>query len=80
MLVISNGDVANVVTENGAGISAKPEDRESVIEAVQVFLNLSDEEFETMGARGKQTYENSMSAELGVPRLAAILEAAAKDR
>lgn len=79
MLVISNGDVANVVTENGAGISAKPEDRESVIEAVQVFLNLSDKEFETMGARGKQTYENSMSAELGVPKLTAILEAAAKD-
>lgn len=79
-LVVARGDAARVVADGGAGVTATPEDRQSIARAVQKLSGVGKEERRRMGERGRLVYEQDMAEKIGRSALAGILGKAAARR
>lgn len=76
ILVVAEGDPADVVTSAGAGMSASPNDPASVATALRRAKAGGADMLRGMGVRGRELYEREMSSAIGGARLTEILHAA----
>ena len=58
-----------MVTQAGAGIACAPEDAESIASAIVSIYNLSAEERELMGQRGREWYMRTISMKVGIDNM-----------
>jgi glycosyltransferase involved in cell wall biosynthesis len=72
------GDVAQLVTDCGAGLAARPGDVQSVVSAVRHFCALGPEPLRNMGRNARREYERSFSPSAGLDRLEMMLQASAR--
>lgn len=61
ILAAASGNVANLVTELGAGIICPPENPEALAEAVRHFYSLPVEERERMGKAGQEAFQTQFT-------------------
>lgn len=79
VLMAVSGDAAELVTESGCGVTASPENAESIANAVFVLSAKSEQERAEMGRRGRDFYLNKLSFDFGVSQFAtAFREVAAR--
>lgn len=79
MLVVASGDPARTVIEAGAGVAADPGDIDSIARAVRLLNDMPEGALTAMGQQGVRAYRRDMARDVGVPRLATIINSA-KDR
>lgn len=79
MLVVSNGDSAELVSGAGAGLSAKPGSPGAIAQAVVRLADLGPAERAEMGRQGTSLYDRLMSRRVGAARLAALLRKVAAE-
>jgi len=80
LLVAAEGDVTQVIQESQAGFTADPGDPASIAAAIRAACDLGREGLGAMGARARQYYERTFSADRGVAGIEALLEQAAATR
>lgn len=80
LLVAADGDVATAVRDSNAGFIADPRDSATVAAAIRTACDLGRDELHKVGARARQYYDNTFSAELGVSSVESLLEQAAATR
>lgn len=73
ILVAVKGDAANLVLEIGAGITAVPENPESLAKAVRQLYTMSWEERRIMGDRGHQAAQTTFSRDILATKIEEIL-------
>lgn len=73
LFVVGAGDVAELVTRDGAGWVAKPGDHDSIVAALREFA--SDTSTSETGLIARELYENRMSRAVGTRKLLSIIEA-----
>lgn len=78
MLVVSNGDSADLIRASGAGSTARPGDPSSIIKAVQHLASVPPEGLMKMGRCGVEVYRETMARDVGASKLAYILRTAAR--
>jgi colanic acid biosynthesis glycosyl transferase WcaI len=78
MLVVASGDPARTVVAAGAGVAAVPGDPRSIAHAARLLIREPHKKLVDMGKRGARLYRQEMAREVGVPRLAAVLQEAAR--
>lgn len=66
ILVAVGGDADALVSRAGCGVSATPEDPESIAAAAIALASLSPDELRAMGERGKTYYDANLSVAAGV--------------
>jgi glycosyltransferase involved in cell wall biosynthesis len=76
LLVVAEGDPANVVTAASAGLSASPTDPAAVATALRQARAAGADMLREMGNRGRDLYQREMSSEIGGARLTEILRTA----
>jgi len=76
VLVVAEGDPANVVTAANAGLSASPNDPAAVATALRQARAAGADMLREMGSRGRDLYEREMSSAIGGARLTEILRTA----
>jgi len=67
------GDIADLVTDNKAGLTVEPENLWALAEAVKKMVDMSERERESMGQSGRRIVEVRFSRERLADNLAAIL-------
>ena len=81
VLVVAAGDPADVVTAADAGLAASPTDPAAVADALRRAKAAGADMLRQMGERGRDLYQNEMSAAIGGARLTEILHTSQqKDR
>lgn len=70
------GDAADLVRRAGAGVVCRPENPQSIVEAVQKLYAMPSAELESMGQNGRAFYQRELSIRVGARRFADLLEAA----
>lgn len=80
ILMAVKGDAADLVERSQAGLLAEPSNTASIAEAARSLKNLSQEEKEAMGARGRTFYEAELSMAVGVARFEEVFADALKAR
>ncbi|RXK88047.1 glycosyltransferase WbuB [Chlorobaculum sp. 24CR] len=78
LLIAVEGDAAQLVKDAGCGITAEPENPESIAEAAIKLCSMSSSERNAMGARGKKYYQSHLSLRVGVEKYAAIFKKIAR--
>jgi len=68
------GDAAELVERAGAGISFEPDNANDLARSVEVVVNLSIEQREAMGLRGREYYQRELSVAVGVERFSRLFE------
>jgi ribulose 1,5-bisphosphate carboxylase large subunit-like protein len=76
LLVVAEGDPANVVVAAGAGMAASPTDPAAVATALRQARAAGADMLREMGERGRGLYEREMSSAIGGARLSEILRTA----
>jgi lipopolysaccharide/colanic/teichoic acid biosynthesis glycosyltransferase len=74
------GDAADLVMRAGAGVLAKPQNADSVAEAVRWMASQPTQERERMGAAGRAFYEKELSIEVAVDKFQKIFDRLAGQR
>lgn len=69
------GDAADIVRQADCGLTAVSEDSQSIANAAIALANLSSDELQSMGQRGKAFYEKEMSTKVGVVSFSRIFDA-----
>ncbi|HHY33948.1 MAG TPA: glycosyltransferase family 4 protein [Firmicutes bacterium] len=67
------GEIARLVTDNGAGIAVEPENPMALAHAVEQLVNMGDAERAAMGHRGRLLVEHDFSREKLARRLARLV-------
>lgn len=73
ILMAVGGEANEIVEKAGAGVTALPEDVESMVDAIGRMLKLRNDWCE-MGKRGKRYYEDNMSQHLAVEKISTVLK------
>lgn len=73
ILAHAAGDVADVVSASGSGVSCRPGDRFGAVRAIERFLEMSETELERMGQKAGETYRSNFAPDIGAERLEAML-------
>jgi len=76
VLVVAEGDPADVVTAADAGLAASPNDPAAVATALRQAKSAGADMLREMGHRGRELYEREMSSAIGGARLTEILRTA----
>lgn len=71
LLMAVRGDAAELVERAGCGVTALPENPQSIADAVIRLADMTDAERTAMAARGSSYYTNELSLAVGVHRFAA---------
>lgn len=79
LLVIAQGDVADVVQDSGSGAVARPGDPQGIAVALESLAAESSDHLAAMGAAGREYYEIEMSPERNMERLLEALEVSARE-
>lgn len=72
------GDVASLITSNGAGIACEPENPQALAAAVHSLQSLSEQERQAMGERGMLAARTEYSRDALVGKIEAVLKRAAR--
>lgn len=78
ILMAVKGDAADLVMAAGAGVCARPEDEESIAEAVLELCRMPPEKLEEMGRRGSEYYSRHLNLARATEQWVRVLEAARK--
>lgn len=78
VLAVAEGDVRSIVQAADCGVSARPQDPESIAKALAELRDAGKPELRQMGRRARTYYEEHMSAEVGRARYAKVLQDAAE--
>lgn len=73
------GDLAELCALEGVGITATPEDPESLANAIRMAAQLSDEQRLAMEARCRHLYAQKLSPQRGIASVRTVLQQAADD-
>ncbi len=65
LLMAVRGDASNLVQQSRGGVTAQPEDSESVANAAEYLANMHHSELYEMGLRAKYYYETNLSIQIG---------------
>lgn len=76
ILLAAPGDAAAVITEAGAGFTARPEDVDDIARAIGEAAATPRDQLRTMGERARDYYLTHMAASVGSGRLSDILTSA----
>jgi len=76
VLVVAEGDPADVVTAADAGLAASPTDPAAVATTLRQAKAAGADMLREMGHRGRELYEREMSSAIGGARLTEILRTA----
>jgi glycosyltransferase involved in cell wall biosynthesis len=68
------GDAKALVEKAGAGLVCTPEDPQDIADAIERFYNMSREELDLMGHRGKMFYEQELSLRIGARQFEKIFQ------
>jgi glycosyltransferase involved in cell wall biosynthesis len=74
VLCAVEGDMANLVTQSGAGMAVPPENPEALAEAVLRLVQLPDHERQAMGHRGRELVQRDFSREALAIQLSQAME------
>ncbi|HBB95717.1 MAG TPA: glycosyltransferase WbuB [Blastocatellia bacterium] len=77
VLMAVRGDAAEIVRQAGAGVICEPENPEDMARAMVELFQLSKDELEEMGARGRSYYLNNLSLDSAGKQIDEIFRAAA---
>ncbi len=80
LLVASDGDVARVVSDSGAGWSVPSGDAPAIATAIGVACTVGRDGLHRMGVAARAYYERAFSVDQGLQRTEALLERAAATR
>lgn len=69
----ASGDVADLVSREGVGISAAPSDPAAVTSVIATVCSIPAAELEVMGVRARKLYESSYAPESGAARIQSVL-------
>lgn len=72
----ASGDVADVITRCGAGVSVSPGDVDGLVRALRALAAQSSTAAGEMGLRGRRYYDQHYSPAVGGERVGALVEAA----
>ena len=78
LLMAGQGDAANLVKMAECGVTAQPEEPESIADAALKLYSLSISDRNAMAERGKKYYESHLSLRVGIERFASIFKMVAK--
>lgn len=80
VFVHAAGDVADLITRNGAGLAVTPGDPDRVAACIREFAALPDEAVTEMGRRSRALYEAEFTADVLLDRLEQMMSPAAGGR
>lgn len=80
MLVVAEGDPAEVVRGAGAGVAASPRFTPEVAQAINCLVRLDEAELVRMGHRGRSYYRSTMDVSVGAPAMYDVLRRTAGRR
>lgn len=80
LLVAAHGDVADIVTQSGTGLTADPADATSIAAAIRRALALGRPGLAEMGRRAAELYATAFSARRGVDQVEDLLRRASAGR
>lgn len=80
VIMAASGDAADLVRRAGAGVLAKPENVQSLVDAVQKLAELPAHERERVGAAGRAFYEKELSIDVAVDKFQEIFDGLVKER
>lgn len=80
VLIAVRGDAADLVLQSGGGLICEPGNPASIAEAVKALRDIGPEERAEMGQRGREYYQRELSVEIGIDRLARLMEDAVGGR
>jgi len=60
------GDAARIIDYSGGGVTASPEDPESLVHAVRTIMSMDPAERLDMGRRGRALYKSQLSMKAGI--------------
>lgn len=80
LIVTAPGDAASLTSESGAGWAVTPGDPRALAQAIQRASEVPRDELGQMGERGRQYYEQHLSAAVGASRLESSLRRAMAER
>jgi colanic acid biosynthesis glycosyl transferase WcaI len=72
VLLAVRGDAAALVRESGGGVTAEPENPESLATAAATLANLPADRLAEMGRKALEFYDGSLSIERGVARFGSV--------
>lgn len=72
IIMAVRGDASRMVEEAGAGITASPEDANSIAAAVLELQRMSDHDRSLMGERGRTYYQKHLAMNVGVAKFDAL--------
>ena len=78
VLAVAAGDVADIVEDADAGVSAVPGDAGSIQGAISAMSTASPQQLARWGANARAYYESTMAPEVGAGRMMQILRSAAR--
>ncbi len=79
IIMAVNGDAAELVGKSGCGVTAEPEDPESIADAVNSLYEKDIDELHNIGKKGRIYYQNYLALSVGANRFEAIFKEIAKD-
>jgi glycosyltransferase involved in cell wall biosynthesis len=80
VFVHAAGDVADLITRNGAGLAVTPGDPDRVAARIREFAGMPEEAVREMGRRSRVLYEAEFTAEVLLDRLEQMMNPAAPPR
>ena len=80
ILAAVSGDVADLVTDEGAGVSCQPSDPAALAQTVRRLRQLGPDELRRMGERGLAVVKKKYSRPLIISQIEAVLRSAAERR
>jgi len=66
------GDAAHIIDRSGGGVTATPEDPESLVQAVRTIMSMDPVERVDMGRRGRAFYTSQLSMTVGIDSFAIL--------
>src|ERR1019366_954431 len=69
------GDAADLVRQSHSGVLCEPGNPQSIAEAVKELVSAGPERLADMGRRGREFYDNELSASIGVERFGKVFKA-----
>ncbi|HDR15770.1 MAG TPA: glycosyltransferase WbuB [Desulfobacteraceae bacterium] len=79
IIMAVRGDAARLVRDAGAGLQCEPEDPESMMTAIRLLYEMSDDERRSMGERGYRYYLDNLSFSEGVKSFEKLMQVASKE-
>ncbi len=72
LIMAVEGDAADLVLQSGGGVVAKPEDAQSIADAVEKLAKMTSVDLNLMGARAHKFYDEHLALAVGVRRFGDI--------